>query len=352
MYTTPLPNSCHDELPEAIIKSSPADFCVDEDLGFDPAGDGEHLWIQLRKTGWNTRDVIELIAAELSLGARDIGYSGLKDKNAVTTQWLSVPLAGLAKRQTAEQIVEQTLHQADGLSCLRVVTGQKKLKTGTHRHNRFKIVLRGLSDSSKRTERHLQQLASVGFPNYFGAQRFGHQGQNLARAVSMFSGRKRVAKFKRGIYLSAARAQVFNQLLADRVSVGSWNKITDGELCILDGSNSVFSYDGVDESIHQRCDALDIHPSGPMHGRGEVRTAGEAAALEKRILMANSQLAEGLEKAGLKAERRALRAVPQQLGWQWTATDALELDFTLRRGVYATSLLAELANVTDAGKQL
>ncbi len=325
-----------------------ADFQVDEILGFDPAGDGEHLWMQLQKTGWNTRDVIELVAKKLKIAARDVGYSGLKDRNAVTTQWLSIPLAKLNNRPAARDIIEQTVLVEDGIESLQILTGPKKLRTGTHRHNRFCIVLREFGNDVDETNHRLQQLRSNGFPNYFGEQRFGRGGSNLERAIAMFRGQTRASKFKRGMYISAARAFLFNQILAARVNDHTWNKLISGEVCMLDGTNSVFLFDEADDTIRKRCDELDIHPTAPLHGRGETTAQGPAFDIERRTLELNTELADGLESAGLKLERRALRAVPADLEWRWLDDQTLEVAFTLRRGVYATALLSELAQVRDA----
>ncbi|MEM7260068.1 MAG: tRNA pseudouridine(13) synthase TruD, partial [Pseudomonadota bacterium] len=151
MDITSLPNSCHDKLPIAVIKSVVEDFQVDEELGFDPCGEGEHLWVLLRKRGWNTRDVIERVAAEFKIAARDVGYSGLKDRHAITTQWLSIPLAKVADRDNVEQQLTQALSIEENLSLLRVCCGQKKLRPGSHRFNRFTIVLRELCDATDET---------------------------------------------------------------------------------------------------------------------------------------------------------------------------------------------------------
>lgn len=347
MNITALPNSCHDKLPNALIKAAAEDFQVDEVLGFDPASDGEHLWLWLRKRDWNTRDVIELIARKLSVASREIGYSGLKDRRAVTTQWLSIPLAKLSDRGHVEHRLQEIMAAESGLECLRVCCGQKKLRPGTHRFNHFTLVLRELCGATEETNVRLQRLSAHGFPNYFGEQRFGRQGSNLARAEAMFQGRARISRFKRGLYLSAARAYLFNLVLAQRIAQGNWNQIIDGELCILDGTNSVFAHDHTDATIHQRCSAFDIHPSGPLHGRGQSLVTDHAAAIEADVLTAQIEFVRGLEQAGVSNERRSLRAVPVDLQWHWIDQQTLELSFRLRRGVYATALLSELVQVTE-----
>ncbi len=348
MNITALPNTCHDELPSALMKLKPEDFCVDEKLGFEPEGEGEHLWVQIRKTGCNTRDVVDLLAKGLSLPAREIGTSGLKDRHAVTTQWMSLPTAKLSNKESLPELVQELLNNVPDVECLRALRGRKKLKTGTHKYNRFTIVLREISDGHSVIEQQLASVAKSGFPNYFGPQRFGRGGRNLMQAQALFEGRAKASKFKRGMYLSAARSYLFNSVLARRVEQENWNRVVAGDSCILDGSNSLFQCETVDSEIDKRCLQMDIHPSGPLYGKGDSKVTGDVWQLEDEVLGPETLLTEGLEKAGLKSERRALRAIAKDLHWQWLNDTTLELQFALSRGVFATSLLTEIVCVQDA----
>ncbi len=348
MNTTVLPNTCHDELPSALMKQSAEDFRVDEQLGFEPEGDGEHLWVQIRKTGRNTRDVVDLLGKGLSLPAREIGTSGLKDRHAVTTQWMSLPTAKLENKDHLPQLLQSLLSDIPDLECLQAVRGRKKLKTGTHKHNHFTILLRDITNGRELIEQRLSTVVQQGFPNYFGMQRFGRGGRNLVQAKALFEGRIKASKFKRGMYLSAARAYLFNRVLALRVEQQTWNKVQHGDACILDGSNSLFPTEQVDTEIEARCAQLDIHPSGPMVGNGESMVSGAIAQLESDLLATEAVFTEGLANAGLRSERRALRAVASDLQWRWLSDTTIELQFALGKGVFATSLLAEIASVEDA----
>ena len=348
MNGTALPNTCHDELPSALMKHRAEDFRVDEQLGFEPEGDGEHLWVQFRKTGRNTRDVVEQLAKGLSLPAREIGTSGLKDRHAVTSQWMSVPTAKLDHKDALPERLQTLVDDFSDVQLLRIERGRKKLKTGTHKHNRFTMVLREIGSGHDLVEQRLTCMQHQGFPNYFGPQRFGRAGGNLVQAQALFEGRARVSKFKRGLYLSAARSYLFNLVLARRVEQLHWNRILAGERCMLDGSNSAFHCESVDSEIEDRCLQMDIHPSGPLYGRGDSKVTGSAQQLEAQALESESVFTEGLKKAGLNAERRALRACAKDLHWQWLDATTLELQFTLQRGVFATSLLAEIVCAKDA----
>jgi tRNA pseudouridine13 synthase len=180
-------------------------------------------------------------------------------------------------------------------------------------------------------------------PNYFGEQRFGRGGDNVAKALAMFGGR-RVRRDERTLLLSAARSQLFNRVLAARVQAGSWDRALEGEVWILDGSRSVFGPEPWDDTLAARLAAFDIHPSGPLWGAGAPRATDEALAVETAALDDAESLAlrQGLERAGLKQERRALRLRPADLAWEWPAADRLRLAFALPPGTYATAVLAEL----------
>lgn len=335
MNTTSQALPCRDELPIARFKKSPDDFKVEEILGFELDGEGEHLWVNARKTSMNTREVIDWLAGVFGVTARDIGHSGLKDKNAVTTQWFSLPLPiGAA--------IPDGLSNLAAVEIVRHVRSRKKLRIGAHRQNRFQIILRDLPEGAATIEEGLQKIVRQGFPNYFGPQRFGHGGRNVASARSMFSGGRKTTRFKRGIYLSAARSHLFNQVLAARIQDQSWLEILPGEVCILNGTNSIFECASPDDEIHKRHQQMDIHASGPLHGRGDSLCTDRVQELEAHCLRDETVLMQGLEAAGLKQERRALRSVANDLSWQWLDTDALRIDVTLQRGVYATALLGEL----------
>ena len=329
------------QLPTARFKTAPEDFVVDEDLGFEPTGEGEHIWIQVRKTGCNTRDLADRYADMLGVQSKDIGYSGLKDKNAVTTQWFSI-------RQPLAASLPPELAQIEGTELLRTVRSDRKLRTGSHRSNRFDIVLREVCGDQKSVEVQLEKIAGRGFPNYFGQQRFGHDGRNIIAARSMFQNkRKKVTRFKRGIYLSAARSWLFNRVLAARVESGSWLTVQVGDVCMLNGSRSVFAAGEGDTDLQQRHDEFDLHVTGPLAGSGLSPVSAGTLVLEEQYLLEEKVLLDGLVSAGLKQERRALRAIADGLVFEWIDGQTLRLRFSLARGVYATSLLREIADISQ-----
>ncbi len=330
-----------DQLPTARFKTVPEDFVVDEILGFEPSGQGEHIWIQVRKTGCNTRDLVDKFADITGVASRDIGYSGLKDKNAVTTQWFSI-------RQPLQATLPAEVGHIDGIELLRTERSDRKLRTGSHRSNRFVIVLRELTGDRQPVEVQINKVVQHGFPNYFGHQRFGHDGRNLIAARSMFqSKRKKVTRFKRGLYLSSARSWLFNQVLARRVEEDSWLTVHTGDVCMLDGSRSVFQADDSQAGLQARHDEHDLHLTGPLAGSGESLASFDILELEQQCMQEETILVNGLISAGLKQERRALRALAEGLQFEWVDEQTLRLSFSLARGVYATALLQELVEIVE-----
>jgi tRNA pseudouridine13 synthase len=225
----------------------------------------------------------------------------------------------------------------------------RKLPRGALAGNRFDLLLRDAHGARVAVERRLQAIESRGVPNYFGEQRFGRGGDNVANALAMFGGR-RERRDQRTLLLSAARSELFNRVLSARVAGNSWDRALEGEVWMLDGSRSVFGPEPWNEELARRLAAFDIHPTGPMWGAGELRCRGAARAVEEGTLADPESLAlrAGLERAGLRQERRSLRLRPLELGWTWPAGDQLRLRFALPAGCYATTVLAELGEVIDA----
>jgi tRNA pseudouridine13 synthase len=159
----------------------------------------------------------------------------------------------------------------------------------------------------------------------------------------MFEGR-RVDRAKRSIYLSAARSYVFNHLLASRVAQHNWNQALPGEVWMLEGTKSIFGPEAFTDELAHRLAELDIHPTGPLWGAGELRSQESVSELEYKIAEQFPELCAGLAKADLRQERRALRLIAKNLQWHFLSDDVLQLSFELPPGAYATSILAELGH--------
>ena len=319
----------------AQLRSSPEDFLVEEILGYEADGEGEHALLWVEKRGANTDWVARELARFAGVPPLAVGYAGLKDRHAVTRQAFTVQLAGKPDPDW------HAFPHAE-VKVLAAARHKRKLKRGALRGNRFVLVLWQVEGDRARAEEVLGRIAARGVPNYFGEQRFGRGGGNVEQARAMFAGR-RVDRDKRSFLLSAARSHLFNEVLAARVERDAWDSPLDGEIWSLAGTRSWFGPEPFDAALADRLARGDIHPSGPLWGQGETPARGEAAELETAIALANADLVEGLAAARMDQERRPLRLMPQQLRWRWLESDALELAFELPAGAYATVVVRELA---------
>lgn len=316
------------------FRVQPEDFIVDEQMEIDLTGSGEHLWLLVRKTGANTDWVAGQLAHCAGVPAKEVGYAGLKDRHAVTTQWFSLQLPGKADPDfsglPAEiEILQQQRHD-------------RKLRRGALSGNRFLLTLRNCTGDFALAENICRQISQHGIPNYYGEQRFGHDFGNLVRAERWFKGEfKPKQRNQRSLYLSAARSWIFNHILAERVRQGNWNQRLPGDIFMFEGGSAWFADDASVE-LQQRLDIQEIHPTGALWGRGELLTQSLAADLEIGQADLFPIFCAGLEKQGLKQERRALRIKAGDVRFDKTDDNTLRLSFVLPPGAYATVLLEQL----------
>ncbi|MGQ0385047.1 MAG: tRNA pseudouridine(13) synthase TruD [Gammaproteobacteria bacterium] len=320
-----------------LFRLEPEDFVVEERLGYGADGGRAHRLLRVEKRGANTLDVARELAAAAGCHAADVGFAGMKDRRAIARQWFSVPAEG-ARPPAAG-------HAGTGFRVLETHPHSRKLRRGALAGNAFTIRVRGVGGDLAGLASRLARIAQDGFPNYFGPQRFGSGGANLARVQSWIAGaRLPRGREARAFLLSAARAIAFQSVLAARVRDGSWNRLLAGEIVSLAGCNSVFAAGAPDAALERRCRAGDLGPSGALPGEGGLAPGGEAGRVECDALAAIAPIPVMLAAAGLRAERRALVARPALLGHRGDGPDLL-LAFELARGCYATSLLREIVGV-------
>lgn len=302
----------------ATFRAFPEDFQVDEELGFSPSGEGEHVCLHIRKIGENTAWVAGLIAALAGVEVTDIGYCGRKDRHAITTQWFSVYLPH-------NQDVDWSQLNSESVYVITVARHSRKLRRGDHLENRFVIRLRDFQASDRAAiEKRIADIYKNGVPNYFGEQRFGRDAGNLIAAQDMFVHRRKIKdKQRKGLYMSAARSYLFNLVLAERVVLGNWSTPLPGD--------------------------VEDRNTGPLWGRGRSLVCGELDALESNVLSTKNIWCDGLEFSGLSQERRDAVLLPRdgQMAWEQSS---LLLCFTLESGAFATSVLREIAVLNNAAK--
>lgn len=329
------PPRAHGSPPAAAqLRALAEDFVVEEDLGFAPAGTGAHVLVRVRKVNANTQWVARELAARAGCRPDEVGFAGLKDRRAVAVQWFSVPQPRAACDWAAVQGAEFAVLEAHPHT--------RKLPRGALAGNRFAIRLRPPGGSGASLQEalapRLEAIARGGVPNYFGRQRFGRGGANLDHeGVDL----RRLRPAERGFVLSAARAVIFNAVLGERVSAGSWGQLLPGDLANLEGRGSIFAVPAVDATLAERCARLEIHPTGPLWGEGRPESAAAVHTLEMNIAAALPAQAALCVQARMRQERRSLRLAVHELRAAVEA-DALVLHFRLGRGSFATAVLREL----------
>ena len=328
-----------------VLRREPGDFRVEEELGFEPGGSGPHHWLVVRKTGCTTAFAARILAERHALPAREVGFSGLKDRHATTTQWFTLPARPHASDPSPGEV-------AEGVRIVRVSRGRRKLRRGVHAGNRFAIAIRAVEGDREGFADRVGRVARAGVPNYFGAQRFGRGAGNVAAAAGLLAGNARPAtRLARGLYLSAARSLLFNRVLHRRVEAGTWDAYVPGDAVVIGGAHRALAPGAAPREGGTPLEwvaALRAHPTGPLWGRGASGgVTAEALAFERAALAGCEGWQAGLEAAGLEVGRRAFRVIPSGLEWEDLEDGGLMVRFALPRGAYATAVIRELAGDRD-----
>lgn len=315
------------------LKTEFADFIVREELGYPLAGEGEFVAVKVRKTNANTLFVGEQLAKFVGISAKNMSYAGLKDRHAVTEQWFCLHLAG-------KETPDFSAFECEGVEILEVTRHNRKIRTGALEGNYFELLLRDVEETDELKQR-LNQLQAVGFPNYFTEQRFGRDGHNLTQAQRWASGEISVKdRKKRSFYLSAARSEVFNLVVSQRIADQQMQTVLLGDYLQLAGSNSFFEVKAEDlVQSQQRLDENDVLLTAPLIGENSLEQKGNER--EKAIVAQHENLISLMKKERMNAARRAILCKPQDLHWQFEA-EGLRITFFLNSGSYATGLVREL----------
>ncbi|MBS0422149.1 MAG: tRNA pseudouridine(13) synthase TruD [Proteobacteria bacterium] len=324
-------------LSSGVLRTQPDDFVVEEDLGFTPAGTGQHVLLKVRKRDANTQWVARELARICRCRPMDVGFAGLKDRRAVAIQWFTVP-------KSSQSLEAWSTVKTSEFEVLEAHAHTRKLPRGALAGNGFVIRVRNVTVTDQQLADRVAQITHRGVPNYFGPQRFGRQGSNLAR---ISAGLRTLRMPERGFVLSAARSLIFNVVLAQRVRDESWDRLEAGDVANLDGRGSVFAVDALDATLVERCSKLDIHPTGPMWGRGSPTSHGRVLELESAVGAQLPDAAALVHEAGMNQERRSLRLTVRNLEWT-REPDAVVLRFRLMRGSFATTVIREMFDAVSA----
>ena len=315
------------------IRVHPEDFLVDEMPSYLPEGGGSHHYVRVRKTGLTTRDLVRALE-DAGVDAKRVGVAGLKDKHAVTTQWLSVP------NRDADAL--RALEDFDGVEVLERSRHRNKLGMGHLRGNRFTIRIRDAEpEALERARLAIARLDQVGAPNFFGPQRFGRFGRNAVDGLRLLRGERvpgdhRLKRF----FLSALQSLMFNRLLALRMEQGLYRAVLVGDWAKKHDTGGEFSVEDPAEAA--RAERLEISALLPLHG-SRVRLAdGEPGELEARVLAAYGLAwTDFTRRRGARRISRVVLEDPQVRG---EGPDVV-VAFALPKGAYATTVLREVMKV-------
>ncbi|HIE97417.1 MAG TPA: tRNA pseudouridine(13) synthase TruD [Planctomycetes bacterium] len=333
-------------LPAAILRWQPEDFQVEEIPTYLPDGNGQHLFLWIQKRNVSASDLISRLAKDLKVSARDIGVAGQKDRRAVTRQFVSVPCSCAADignlTNSAIQILSISAHG-------------NKLRTGHLSGNRFTIVLRGRDGATfcqaeaEAVLDRLQLLETNGFPNYFGPQRFGHDGSSIRDGIELLTTGKPPGSWKRQqrrflskLSASAVQSAVFNLCLAQRIGQQTCSTVAFGDVACRRGGIKPFAYGPDSDTV-----AADLSPMGPMPGGKMVKTSGAVQTVEQQV-MARLELSDDDFSRNSKltpGTRRKYVEFPRNVSADLQSDGSLQLKFDLTAGTFATVLLAEICDV-------
>lgn len=320
----------------ARFKQHCEDFRVEEHLDFELTGEGEHVCLWVKKVGENTDYLARQLAKFAGIAAKNVSYAGLKDRQAETYQWFSLYIPGKITPDFDQ-------FELEGVTILKVIRHNKKLRTGCLSGNSFAIVLREISNKDE-LQSALDKVQH-GVPNYFGNQRFGFDGHNVNAALQLFNGRKIKDRFKRGMYLSAARSYLFNTVISQRIQDNLQSTPLLGDCVQFVANRSFFPLPDLSDSTMQRLSSREVCLTAPLWGAGELTSADDAKQYELNCLQPFENLQAGLAKEGLKQERRPLLLIPEKFSYQWLDDESVKIEFYLPSGCYATSIIRELIEV-------
>ncbi len=322
------------------FKACPEDFLVEEIPAYEPSGTGEFLYLWIEKRDLAAGDLLRVVGQGLGIRQQDIGTAGLKDKVALTRQWVSVP-------GNAEEHLSKLDHP-----CVRILqTGRhnNKLKTGHLNGNRFQIRIRNtIPGAQQRMEALLERIQSRGIPNAYDRQRFGRGNETLKLGMELLLGTapKSIKPWLRRLAVSALQSGLFNSYLLLRQKEGLLHKVIPGEVLAKCPAGGMFRAP-VDAELlsteQARMDNHEITGAGPIYGWKLFASEGPAKAREDALLAEAGLTRESFlrEKRITEGSRRRNLIFPQLEIVGWEGQDVI-IRFGLPSGSYATRILGEL----------
>jgi tRNA pseudouridine13 synthase len=323
------------------IKVQPEDFEVEEVPAYEPSGQGDFLYLQVEKRSMGAEFFLRQVARRLEIPVGEIGTAGLKDRHAVTRQWVSVPAAAESRLAHLD---------GEGITVLRVSRHGNKLKPGHLRGNRFRILVRDVAaNANELLPALLEAIRTRGLPNFYGEQRFGRDGETVGIGFGLLTGQggRRVNPFLRKLALSAMQSALFNRCVARRMEEGLLRTVLAGDVVAKWPFGGMFVAEDL-AAEQARFEAREIIPAGPMFGRKMFAAKGQAAEREQAVLEEvglSMQAFAGFGKLLNGTRRYTLVYVDDLTGT--IEAEGVRLSFTLPAGSYATMLVRELTHGSE-----
>ena len=343
-----------------IFNPSPRDFTVEEVPLYDFSGEGEHLVLKIRKKELTTWEMLDILSTHLGIRRRDIGYAGLKDKHAMTIQYISIMAIHESKLEDFSHPQIKILDRVRHANKIRI--GHLK---GNRFHLRFKKVL---GVQKEMLDSVLAWVKRNGVPNYFGYQRFGMHGDNWQEGQKILSGELKMRDRKnREFLISAYQSYLFNHWLSKRIEIcrlleefteseaeqvmqlpsgtlqhtkkqKGFFKILEGDVLMHYPYGRVFyAEDPMVES--ERFDERDLSPTGLIPGKKAKLAEGAAREIERLF-------DEEMRESG---SRRYAWIFPTHIQSKHIPEKAhYELEFFLPKGCYATNVVELLRGYREA----
>jgi tRNA pseudouridine13 synthase len=316
------------------IRVRPEDFEVEEVPSYEPCGSGDHLFLWVEKRGMAPEHFARTIAQRLGISPGAVGTAGLKDRHAITRQWVSVP-------KECEPNVGKL--DGDGIRVLKTGRHTNKLKPGHLRGNRFRLLVRD-ADRSVNVDTIHDRIRTQGLPNFYGPQRFGRDGSTVDLGLQCLAGKapRRIRPFLFRFALSAVQSLLFNDYLARRLRDGLFRTVLPGDVMAKWPVGGMFVAKDV-AAEQARFDAKETITAGPMFGKKTYPAEGVAVEREAAVLRDNGMSPASFAGFGklVLGTRRHNLVYLDDLAAAWEP-DGLRLSFTLPAGSYATVLLAEV----------
>lgn len=318
------------------IKNDPLDFIVTEIPLYEPCGEGEHVYLKIRRSGLNTKDVEKILSRTLKIPAGRIGIAGLKDKHATTVQWFSIHLPGI-KTET----VMEPLRGISQFEIISVSRHKNKLKRGHLIGNQFEIQIRDMNNPDKGLiESYLKRMQETGIPNFFGEQRLGEHDKNVNQGREILKSGQKIHTWLDQYLVNSYQSHIFNIWLIKRIRETGFLMPVSGDVFKKHDFGGLFAGNHP-SSEKERFEAKEISFAGPLFGEDMMEASSQALEIENHLLSEQNLSPDDFSRARLTGGRRVARIFPEFHSVSLNNKDCC-LEFSLPKGSYATVVLNEI----------